>query len=88
MKTDELIERLQKQEQLWLLEKLHLRNVVAQGLDDSTARWVVGIRTREIAKLKAWLRKMQRDEVVGDVPPLDRRRRRAIPRGELTARAS
>lgn len=88
MKTDELIERLQKQEQLWLLEKLHLRNVVAQGLDDSTARWVVEIRAREIIKLKAWLRKMQRDEVADEVISLDRRRRRAVARGELNARVS
>lgn len=72
MKADELIARLQEQERLLLLEKRHLRDVIAQKLDDSTARWVVDIRQREVIKLRAWLQKLQRDEV-GRAYPLDRR---------------
>jgi hypothetical protein len=76
MKTDELIARLEEQERLLLLEKRHLREVMAQELDDSTARWVVDIRKREIIKLRAWLRKVQSNEVEHADAPLDRRRRR------------
>lgn len=76
MKADELIARLQEQERLLLLEKRHLREVMAQRLDDSTARWVVDIRQREIMKLRAWLHKLQRDEVGHVDTSLDRRRRR------------
>jgi len=86
MKADELVARLQEQEHLLLLEKRHLREVMAQKLDDSTARWVVDIRQREVIKLRAWLQKVQRDEVGRAIAQLDPRRRRRFnaPR-ELTA---
>jgi len=76
MKADELIARLQEKERLLLLERRHLRDVIAQKLDDSTARWVVDIRQREIMKLRAWLHKLQRDEVGQVDTSIDRRRRR------------
>ena len=86
MKTDELIARLEEHERLLLLEKRHLREVLAQCLDDSTARWVVDIRQREIVKLRAWLRKVQHDETGNVNTTLDRRRRRRLlVHGELTA---
>ena len=86
MRTDELIARLEEQERLLLLEKRHLREVMAQQLDDSTARWVVDIRQREIMKLRAWLQKLQRDDVGRIDTPFDQRRRRrfSAPR-QLTA---
>lgn len=59
MKIDELLVRIEDHERLLLLEKRHLRDVRAQHLDQSTAQWVVEIRTREIVKLKILLRKLQ-----------------------------
>jgi len=57
MQIDELLARLEHHERVLLLEKRHFREVLAQQLDDSTARWVVDIRRREIIKLKMRLQK-------------------------------
>lgn len=88
MKANELIARLEEQERLLLLEKKHLRDVVAQGLDDSTARWVVDIRRREIIKLRAWLRKLQHDDLGQvDISFVKKRRSRLSVQGAWMDRA-
>jgi len=74
MQIDELLARLEHRERLLLLEKRHLREVLAQQLDDSTARWVVDIRRREIIKLKMRLQKLQQDEAGSKDMTSDRRR--------------
>jgi len=86
MQIDELLARLEHHERLLLLEKRHLREVLAQQLDDSTARWVVDIRRREIIKLKMRLQKLQQDEAGSkDMTSDRRRRRRPVPRSVAEA---
>lgn len=75
--------RIHEQECLLLLEERHLLEVVLHALDETTARWVITIRKREISKLKTMLERLQRDDAfLKPVPPPRRRlgRRRSAQR--------
>ncbi|MEV8519526.1 hypothetical protein ABZR86_06970 [Dyella marensis] len=69
MQLDELNRRIQEQQRLLLLEKRHLREVAAHDLDQSTARWVIDIRRREIAVLKRKFSMLQKEMI----PPVSAR---------------
>lgn len=80
MELEELNARIENQQRLLLLEKRHLREVMAQNLDPSTARWVIDIRMREIALLKQRLSKLQRRNEPGDSCSISYRARIRPPR--------